>query len=229
MLQVLIIEDERKVARFIQKGLSAEGMETTVAETGDEGLRLAFERKFDVITVDLSLPGSDGISVIRKLRARKNSSGILVVSAKGSLEDKLLGFEVGADDYLPKPFAFDELIVRIRALARRTVTFAQDSKLSYSDLEMDLQTRRVIRNGKEIELTAREFNLLELFMRNPEQVLTRAKIGESVWREHFERETNVIEVYMMYLRKKLEVDDAPTLLRTVRGVGYWLCEVPEQS
>jgi DNA-binding response OmpR family regulator len=229
MLQVLIIEDERKVARFIQKGLSAEGMETTIAETGDEGLRLASERTFDIITVDLSLPGIDGISVIRELRARQYSAGILVLSAKGALEDKLLGFGVGADDYLPKPFAFDELIVRIRALARRTATFAQDSKLSYSDLEMDLRTRRVVRNGKEIELTAREFNLLELFLRNPEQVLTRAKIGESVWREQFERETNVIEVYMMYLRKKLEVANSRPLLHTVRGVGYRLCELPERE
>ena len=229
MLQILVIEDERKVARFIQKGLSAEGMETTIAETGDEGLRLASERTFDIITVDLSLPGIDGISVIRELRARQNSAGILVLSAKGALEDKLLGFGVGADDYLPKPFAFDELIVRIRALARRTATFAQDSKLSYSDLEMDLRTRRVVRTGKEIELTAREFNLLELFLRNPEQALTRAKIGESVWREQFERETNVIEVYMMYLRKKLEVANSRPLLHTVRGVGYRLCELPERE
>jgi DNA-binding response OmpR family regulator len=229
MLQVLIIEDERKVARFIQKGLSAEGMETTIAESGDEGLRLASDQAFDIITVDLSLPGLDGISVIRKLRERQNSAGILVLSAKGALEDKLLGFGVGADDYLPKPFAFDELIVRIRALARRTTTFAQDSKLSYSDLEMDLRTRRVVRNGKEIELTAREFNLLELFLHNPEQVLTRTKIGESVWREQFERETNVIEVYMMYLRKKIEVANSRPLLHTVRGVGYRLCELPEQE
>ena len=119
MLQILIIEDERKVARFIQKGLSAEGMETTIAETGDEGLRLASERAFDVITVDLTLPGIDGIHVIRELRDRENAAGVLVLSAKGALEDKLLGFGVGADDYLPKPFAFDELVVRIRALARR--------------------------------------------------------------------------------------------------------------
>ena len=227
MLQVLIIEDEHKVARFIQKGLSAEGMETTIAESGNEGLRLASDRIFDVITVDLSLPGIDGISVIRELRERQNSSGILVLSAKGALEDKLLGFGVGADDYLPKPFAFDELVVRIRALARRRTNSIQDLKLSYSDLEMDLPARRVLRGGKEIKLTTQEFNLLELFLRNPEQVLTRAKIGEAVWREQFERETNVIEVYMMYLRKKIENPNAPTLLQTVRGVGYRLSEQPE--
>jgi DNA-binding response OmpR family regulator len=230
MLQVLIIEDERKVARFIQKGLSAEGMETTIAETGDEGLALARERTFDIITVDLSLPGIDGISVIRELRKQQNSAGILVLSAKGSLEDKLLGFDVGADDYLPKPFAFEELVVRIRALARRRATFVQDLTLTYSDLEMDLRSRRVIRSGKEIKLTAREFDLLELFLRNPEQVLTRAKIGESVWREQFERETNVIEVYMMYLRKKLATEsDTPPLLHAVRGVGYRLSEQAERE
>ena len=229
MLQILIIEDERKVARFIQKGLSAEGMETTIAETGDEGLRLASERAFDIITVDLSLPGIDGITVIRELRERQNSSGILILSAKGALNDKLLGFGVGADDYLPKPFAFEELVVRILALARRRETFMQNLKLTYSNLEMDLRTRRVLRGDKEIELTAREFNLLELFLRNPEQVLTRAKIGESVWREQFERETNVIEVYMMYLRKKIELPNAPGLLQTVRGVGYRLHEGSEQE
>jgi two-component system, OmpR family, copper resistance phosphate regulon response regulator CusR len=229
MLQVLIIEDEHKVARFIQKGLAAEGMETTIAESGGEGLRVASERAFDIITVDLSLPGMDGIDVIRELRGRQNASGILVLSARGALEDKLLGFGVGADDYLPKPFAFDELIVRIRALARRRTNFVQDLKLTYSDLAMDLRTRQVIRSGKEIELTAREFNLLELFLSNPEQVLTRAKIGEAVWHEQFERETNVIEVYMMYLRKKIETPNAPTLLHTVRGVGYRLCELLEDK
>ena len=227
MLQILIIEDEHKVARFIQKGLSAEGMETTIAESGDEGLRLASERPFDVITMDLSLPGMDGISVIRELRERQNSAGILVLSARGALEDKLLGFGVGADDYLPKPFAFDELVVRIRALARRNTSFVPNLKLTYSDLEMDLKTRQVTRRGKEIELTAHEFNLLELFLQNPEQVLTRAKIGESVWHEQFERETNVIEVYMMYLRKKIGTPDSPSLLHTVRGVGYRLSERPE--
>ncbi len=224
MLRVLTIEDERKVARFIQKGLSAEGMETTIAESGDEGLRLASERAFDVITVDLSLPGIDGISVIRSLRERQNAAGILVLSARGALEDKLLGFGVGADDYLPKPFAFDELVVRIRALARRKTNFVQDLTLTYSDLEMDLRTRRVQRGGKEIELTAREFNLLELFLRNPEQVLTRAKIGEAVWHEQFDRETNVIEVYIMYLRKKIETPNSPRLLHTTRSVGYRLSE-----
>ncbi len=229
MLQVLIIEDEHKVARFIQKGLSAEGMETTIAGTGDEGLRIASERSFDIMTVDLSLPGIDGISVIRELRERQNSAGILVLSARGALEDKLLGFGVGADDYLPKPFAFEELIARIHALARRRTHSVQDLRLSYSDIEMDLRTRKVIRSGKEIDLTAREFNLLELFLRNPEQVLTRAKIGEAVWREQFERETNVIEVYMMYLRKKIDMPYAPDLLHTVRGVGYRLSELPDRG
>ncbi|HZK75493.1 MAG TPA: response regulator transcription factor [Candidatus Kapabacteria bacterium] len=230
MLQILIIEDESKVARFIQKGLAAEGMETIIAGTGEEGLRLAFERAFDVIALDLSLPGMDGISVIRSLRERRNSAPLLVLSARGSLEDKLLGFHVGADDYLPKPFAFEELVVRIRALARRKAAAIQDATLSYADLEMDLRRRTVQRGSKQIELTAREFNLLELFLRNPDQVLTRAKIGEAVWHEQFERETNVIEVYMMYLRKKISVSASSSpLLQTVRGVGYRLCKLPERE
>jgi two-component system copper resistance phosphate regulon response regulator CusR len=228
MLQILIIEDEHKVARFIQKGLSSEGMETAIAESGDEGLRLASERAYDVITVDLSLPGIDGISVIRTLREQQNAANILVLSARGSLEDKLLGFGVGADDYLPKPFAFDELVVRIRALARRRESFAQNLMLTYSDLEMDLRSRRVLRGSREIKLTTLEFNLLELFLRNPEQVLTRAKIGEAVWHEQFERETNVIEVYMMYLRKRIQTPNSRSLLHTIRGVGYQLCELPEE-
>ena len=222
MLRVLVIEDERKVARFIQKGLTAEGMETSIAETGDEGLKLATEREFDVITVDLSLPGIDGATVIRNLRQKSIRSFFLVLSTHGTLKDRLHGFEAGADDYLPKPFAFDELIARIRALARRKEAAQEGFKLLYSDLEMDLTTRRVRRGERSIELTQREFNLLELFLRNPERILTRAKIGEAVWNEQFDRESNVIEVYMMYLRKKINDESSINLIHTVRGVGYRL-------
>jgi DNA-binding response OmpR family regulator len=222
MPRVLVIEDERKVARFIQKGLSAEGIETSIAETGDEGLRMAMEREFDIITMDLSLPGIDGISVMRTLREKKNPACILVLSARGALKDKLLGFDVGADDYLPKPFAFEELVVRIRALLRRKEIFAENLKLVYSDIEMDLSGHQVRRGGIPVELTSREFQLLELFLRNPERILSRAKIGESVWSEQFDRETNVIEVYMMYLRKKIEGDGGVRLFHTVRGAGYKL-------
>jgi DNA-binding response OmpR family regulator len=222
MPKVLVIEDERKVARFIQKGLSAEGMETSIAETGDQGLRMAMERDFDIITMDLSLPGIDGISAIRTLREKKNPACILILSARGALKDKLLGFDVGADDYLPKPFAFEELVVRIRALLRRKEIFSENLKLVYSDLEMDLSTHQVKRGGIPIELTSREFQLLELFLRNPERILSRAKIGETVWSEQFDRETNVIEVYMMYLRKKVDGDKGIRLLHTVRGSGYKL-------
>ena len=222
MLKVLVIEDERKVARFIQKGLTAEGMETSIAETGDEGLALATAREYDVITVDLSLPGIDGITLIRALRQKSVHSYILVLSAHGTLKDKLLGFEVGADDYLPKPFAFDELIARIRALARRREATQDGFKLVYADLEMDLTSRRVRRGERTIELTPREFNLLEFFLRNPEHILTRAKIGETVWNEQFDRESNVIEVYMMYLRKKIDDGASNNLIHTVRGTGYRL-------
>ncbi|HEY3874488.1 MAG TPA: response regulator transcription factor [Candidatus Kapabacteria bacterium] len=225
MLNVLILEDERKVALFIQKGLMAEGIETRIAETGEEALLAMHERTFDVITVDLSLPGMNGIDVIRSLRSQSNGTPVLVLSARSGLEDKLSGFDAGADDYLPKPFAFAELVVRLRALARRNKQFSSELRLTYADLEMDIRTRRVFRSGKEIELTAQEFNLLELFLRHPEEVLTRAKIIESVWREQFDRETNVIEVYMMYLRKKLAVTPGAPLLHTVRGAGYRLSAV----
>jgi two-component system OmpR family response regulator len=199
-------------------------MQTTIAETGDEGLRLATERDYDVITVDLTLPGIDGITLIRSLRTKNAHSCVLVLSARGTLPDKLLGFEAGADDYLPKPFAFDELIVRIRALARRKQQARESLKLTYGDLEMDLDTRSVRRGRNTIELTAREFNLLELFLRNPERTLSRAKIGEAVWREQFDRDTNVIEVYMMYLRKKIDEGSMNPLLHTVRGAGYKLSQ-----
>ncbi len=230
MIRVLIIEDERKVARFIQKGLAAEGMEATVAETGEDGLRLAMEPNFDVITVDLALPRANGFDVIRALRERGSAAAILVLSARGALPDKLLGFGAGADDYLAKPFAFDELVVRIRALARRSALQMEPLLLRYADIEMDLRTRRVRRSGHEIELTTTEFNLLELFLRHPEESLSRARIVEGVWREQFDRETNVIEVYIMYLRKKLSVmPNAPHLLHTIRGVGYRLREMPEKE
>ena len=221
MVHVLIVEDEPKVARFIQRGLKAEGMHADIAETGDEGLNLATARDYTVITIDLLLPGIDGLSLIARLRERSITAPILVLTARQQLHDKLEGFERGADDYLAKPFQFEELVARIRALARRGDAAKSRTFLQYQDLTMDLEKRRVERAGRSIELTQREFNLLEYFLRNPEKVLTRAKIGETVWREQFERESNVVEVYMMYLRKKIDLEHSP-LLHTVRGVGYVL-------
>jgi DNA-binding response OmpR family regulator len=219
---VLIIEDEAKVARFIQKGLNAEGFQADIASTGDEGLAMARAHTYDVLTVDLLLPGIDGVSLIGKLRAENLVSSMLILSARDSLKDKLRGFDAGADDYLPKPFEFEELVARIRALLRRHETLRKDLKLCYRDLEMEITSHTVTRAGKKIELTPREYALLELFMRNPETVVTRARIGEEVWREQFERETNVVEVYIMYLRRKVDTGFGETLIQTIRGVGYML-------
>lgn len=221
MIKVLILEDECKVARFIQRGLAAEGMDTAIAETVEEALRLCSERTFDVCTVDLSLPDADGMEFVRAVR-QTGGCRTLVLTARGRMEDKLAGFAAGADDYLPKPFAFDELIARIRALARRSDSTMPQTTLAYADIEMDLVNRRVRRGGQPIELTQREFTLLELFLRNPDRLLTRAKIGEAAWNEQFDRGSNVIEVYVMYLRKKLDQYGGPSLLHTVRGAGYRL-------
>jgi DNA-binding response OmpR family regulator len=223
VLTILIVEDEAKVAKFIQRGLQAEGMHADIASSGTEGLERALSTRYDVITVDLLLPGIDGFALIEKLREKKITSQILILSAKDALGDKLKGFAVGTDDYLPKPFAFEELIARIRALSRRNESKGEWTRiLEYADLRMDLETHSVERAGRSIELTQREFRLLEFFLRNPEKVLTRARIGETVWREQFERESNVVEVYMMYIRKKIDQGSAQPLLHTVRGVGYVL-------
>jgi DNA-binding response OmpR family regulator len=226
MNSILVIEDEAKVARFIQRGLAAEGWQVDIAITGDDGLQMARERSYDLLTIDLLLPGIDGFSLIRKLREEGCNSPMLILSAKDSLKDKLLGFDIGADDYLPKPFMFEELVARIRALMRRRETLRSELKLKYHDLEMDIEHRTVTRGGKLIELSPKEYNLLEFFLHNPEKVLSRARIGEEVWKEQFERESNVVEVYMMYLRKKIDAGQAVTLLQTARGVGYTLRAEP---
>jgi DNA-binding response OmpR family regulator len=232
MLNILVIEDEKKVARFIQRGLLAEGMNTEIAEDGDEGLRLALERNYDVITVDLMMPGIDGVSLIEKLQVKKQRPAVLVLSARDTLQDKLRGFAAGADDYLLKPFAFEELIARIRALARRTAnTIESSSLLTYDGLEMDLLAKSVRREGKTIELTAKEYRLLEYFMRNPEVVISRTKIAEAVWSEQFDRDSNIVDVFIMYLRKKIDTGFSYQLLHTVRGMGYVLrkSEPPQVS
>ncbi len=230
MSSILIIEDEAKVARFIQKGLKAEGFHAHIAASGDEGLRMARAHNYDVLTVDLLLPGIDGVTLITKLREEGLVSSMLVLSARDSLKDKLRGFDAGADDYLPKPFQFEELVARIRALLRRREALRQDLCLSYQGLEMEVTSHTVTRDGKKIELTQREYALLELLLRNQETIVTRASIGEKVWHEQFDRETNVVEVYIMYLRKKIDSGFPTTLIQTVRGVGYMLrSSVPQDE
>ena len=220
---ILIIEDEPKVARFIQRGLSAEGFKSEVAANGIDALRMSSESDYDVITVDLMLPGIDGYHFIEELRKNNKASGVLILSARDTLDDKLKGFSVGSDDYLIKPFAFEELVARINALLRRREeVLPQTTEISYADLVMNTDKRAVHRRDRAIELTNTQFQLLEYLMRNAETVCSRSKIAANVWREHFDRETNIVDVYMMYLRKKINIPHEPDLIHTIRGVGYML-------
>ncbi len=223
MHNILIIEDEPKVASFIQRGLIAEGFKTDIAENGKAALQLTSENEYDVITVDLMLPGIDGYSVIEQLRQQNNNAGILILSARDTLQDKLQGFKIGSDDYLAKPFAFEELVARVNALLRRREGMAPtQTELRYADLRLNIPHRTVTRNDREIELTNTEFRLLEYLIRHAEKPCSRVMIAADVWNEHFDRETNIVDVYMMYLRKKIDTVDLSPLIHTVRGVGYIL-------
>jgi two-component system, OmpR family, copper resistance phosphate regulon response regulator CusR len=228
MIKVLVVEDDKKVARFIQKGLSAEGFDVEVAEDGDQGLQLATERSYDVISLDVMMPGMDGLTLADTLRKKNITTPLLLLTARDTLSDKLAGFKAGADDYLVKPFAFEELIVRLQALARRKELVDAASTFDYADLHLDLRTREVNRAGQKIDLSPKEFSLLELFMSKPETVFSRQKIGEAVWKEQFDRGSNVVDVYMMYLRKKIDEGHAQKLLHTIRGAGYILRKANEK-
>ncbi len=223
MARILIIEDEPKVARFIQRGLAAESFDTDTAPTPSQALELVRSHRYDVITVDLMLPESDGYTVIAAIREIQPNAGVLVLSARDQLEDKLKGFQVGADDYLPKPFAFQELVARIGALLRRgAAALSSVSVLRCSDLELDPIKRSVHRGSRAIELTNTEFKLLEYLLRHAGSPCSRSQLAADVWNEHFDRETNIVDVYMMYLRKKIDEGSDHPLIHTVRGVGYVL-------
>ena len=220
--RILVIEDEPKISSLIKRGLIYEGHEVNVADNGEQGLELARESPPDLVILDLMLPGIDGFEVCRRLRTAGDVS-ILMLTARDNVTDKVRGLDAGADDYLTKPFAFNELNARVRALLRRRRP-AEQSTLRYADLTLDLGTREVSRGPRKIDLTTREFDMLEMFMRHPRQVLTRDLIYERIWNYDFGGESNIIEVYIRYLRGKLEVGGEPRLLQTVRGVGYALRE-----
>lgn len=220
--RVLVIEDEERIRLFLQRGLTYEGYRVDVAGEGRAGLDLARDNPPDLVLLDIMLPGMDGLEVCRRLRAAGDVP-ILMLTAKESIEDRVAGLDAGADDYLVKPFAFDELLARVRALLRRAQP-AQPQIYRFGDLELDTGTRQGRRGGATFDLTAKEYELLELFMRNPRQVLTRDVIFDRVWGYDFGGESNIIEVYVRYLRQKTEVDDLPRLIHTVRGVGYVLRE-----
>ncbi len=224
-MRILVVEDEEKVASFIRKGLEEERYAVDVALDGEEGLELALINPYDLVILDLMLPKLDGFRVLEKLREEEVSTPVLVLTAKDNLSDKVRGLDVGADDYLTKPFAFAELLARVRALLRRGKP-QRSPVLKVADLALDPAARRVTRAGQTIELTAKEYALLEYFMRHAGQVLTRTMISEHVWDQSFDSYTNVIDVYVNYLRKKVDQGFEPKLIHTIRGVGYTLREEP---
>ncbi|MCX8116304.1 MAG: response regulator transcription factor [Desulfobacterota bacterium] len=220
-MRILVIEDEVKVANFIKKGLEEERYAVDVALDGEAGLHLSEVNDYDLIVLDLMIPKIDGLEVLRRIRNRKNRVPILVVTAKDTAEDIVRGLDSGCDDYLTKPFEFKVFLARIRALLRRDRAEVEPV-LKVADLTLSPVTHKVKRGDKEIELTAKEYALLEYFMRNPNKVLTRTMISEHVWDYHFDSMTNVIDVYVNYLRKKIDKGFEPKLIHTIRGVGYIL-------
>ncbi len=218
-MRILLVEDEEKIAAFIRKGLMEELYAVDIARDGEEGLDLALATEYDLIILDVRLPGRDGIAVCRELRARGNTTPILMLTARDTVEDRVRGLDVGADDYLVKPFFFKELLARLRALARRPPVL-QEHILTAENLTLDTRLHLAERDGQPIELTAREYRLLELFMRHPSQVLTRMQIAEQVWGFDFNAHSNVVDVYIRYLRRKVDDPYEPKFIQTVRGVGY---------
>lgn len=222
MTRILAIEDEERIRQFLQRGLSFEGYRVDTAPDGQLGLELARENPPDLVLLDLMLPGMDGLEVCRRIRAVSDVP-ILMLTAKETIEDRVTGLDAGADDYLVKPFAFDELMARVRALLRRSQP-SQPQVYRFADLELDTGTRQGQRGGEVFDLTAKEYELLELFMRNPRQVMTREMIFDRVWNYDFGGESNIIEVYVRYLRQKTEKGGKSRLIHTVRGIGYVLRE-----
>jgi heavy metal response regulator len=220
-MRILVIEDERKVATFIKKGLEEEHYAVDTAYDGETGLYMAEVNEYDLIVLDLMIPKIDGLEVLRRVRSNKNNVPILVLTAKDTVEDIVKGLDSGCDDYLTKPFNFTVFLARIRALLRRE-KLEKEPLLKIADLVLSPVIHKVTRRGKEIELTSKEYALLEYFMRNPDKVLTRTMISEHVWDYHFDSLTNVIDVYVNYLRRKIDKDFEPKLIHTIRGVGYIL-------
>jgi heavy metal response regulator len=219
-MRILVVEDERKVASFIQRGLEAEAHQVDVAHDGDTGLARSLDGQYDLLILDVMLPGRDGLSVLRELRARRRQLPVLLLTARAGVTDKVAGLDGGADDYLTKPFEVAELLARVRALLRRGTS--APAVLAVADLRLDPSTRTVKRADRAIDLTAREYALLEYFLRNPGRVLSRALIAQHVWGVSFDTFTNVIDVYVNYLRRKIDADFEPKLIHTVRGAGYVL-------
>lgn len=220
-MRILLVEDEKKVANFIKQGLEEEGYAVDWAADGQQGLVLALDGVHDLIILDLNLPVKDGLQVLRELRQARVNAPVLLLTVRAMIEDKVLGLDAGADDYLTKPFSFQELLARARALLRRR-TEVEPAMLQVADLTLDPSRRVVRRGGKKIDLSTKEFALLDYFMRNPGRVLTRTMIAEHVWDYDFDTATNIIDVYVNFLRKKIDSDRPRKLIHTIRGVGYMM-------
>lgn len=221
IMRILIVEDERKIADLIKRGLKEEGYAADIAADGEKGEFLAVTNQYDVIILDVMLPKMDGMVLCRALREKKIITPIIMVTAKDAVSDKVKGLDSGADDYVTKPFAFEELLARIRAVLRKRDGHVA-TKLQVGDLALDLISHKVTRNDKDIELTTKEYALLEYLMRNAGAVVTRTMISEHVWDMNFDSDTNVIDVYINYLRKKIDDGYKKTLIHTMRGRGYTL-------
>jgi DNA-binding response OmpR family regulator len=223
-MYVLVVEDERRLAHLVRKVLEEEGHTIDVAYDGEEGLQMALDGTHDVIVLDIMLPQMGGIEVCQSLRRNRVDTPVLLLTALDGVEDRVRGLDAGADDYLAKPFAFQELLARIRALSRRRVQPRDPQELAVDDLTLDLRRRRARRNGATIELSPKEFSLLEFLMRNQGRVVTRMQILDHLWGYDFATDSNLVDVYVAYLRRKVDKGADHKLIRTVRGVGYALGE-----
>jgi DNA-binding response OmpR family regulator len=226
-MQVLIVEDDPAIARFLERGLAAHGHRSILADNGQDGVLMATEESVDFVLLDIMLPGMDGQEVLRRIRARRPGLPVLMLTARDEVRDKVSALDGGADDYLTKPFDLEELSARMRALVRRADQ-PEGSRIEVGDLKMDLRSHRVWRGEKSVELSSREFALLEYFVRHPGQVLSRQQILSAVWDYAFDPGSNVVDVYVSYLRNKLDRQSEPSLISTVRGTGYRF-EPPEQG
>jgi DNA-binding response OmpR family regulator len=224
-MRILVIEDERKVVTFIKHGLEEERYIVEIATDGLIGFEMAMNNPFDAILLDLTLPGKDGLTILKELRDAGVSTPILILTARGGTEDRVLGLDLGADDYLPKPFEFEELAARVRSLLRRSSP-DKTTKLKCGDLMLDTISHLAFRQGKEIELTTKEYALLEYLMRNRNRILSRSTITQHVWKHNFDPESNIIDVYIKRLRAKIEQDESKPLIQSIRGVGYRMREAP---
>jgi DNA-binding response OmpR family regulator len=221
-MYVLLVEDERRLSQVVRRVLEEEGHTVDAAFDGEEGLAMALEGSHDVIVLDVMLPEMDGMEVCRGLRRQKLDTPVLLLTALDSVDDRVRGLDSGADDYLPKPFAFQELLARIRALGRRKVQGREAAELRVEDLVLDLRRRRAQRAGKSIELSPKEFSLMEFLMRNEGRVVTRTQILDHLWGYDYDSESNLVDVYVAYLRRKVDKGHKRHLIRTVRGIGYAL-------